>query len=773
MIGEGVWRAASAVIASVAAAQALSLPVSGPAIAGLFDGNSPKLGTTEAPLARETPDRPLEDQPSSKVIGKLPQDTEGAGAPEGLLSQKSFAQEAKDRLGLGPEEGSGDLGADLVRKAAGSFPKLGENVTKPGDLKGGYPSTTGVSNTADSLAGGAGAKAADLKEGGNAVAGKLSNAFDSLTGDAGDKVKDAASEGGNAAASGVSNAVDNLTSGGGADVADLPKEGGNSIKAGLSNVFNSLIGGGSSGEKNPLKEGGDAAASNVTNAADNVAGEAGAKAADLKDGGRAVSAKVSNVFNSLTGDAGAKVKDAASEGGDAAASGVSNAVDNLTSGGGANVKDLAKDGGSSIKSGISNVFNSLTGSGDKNPLKEGGEAATANISNALDNAVGAAGGNTKDISKDAGNAAMSGISSAIDSLKSAGSASKTDLTGKGGSGGLADVTGDSNTNFGGYEGGNKGVADSRNSELQSQVPTDTSNRDNRNLGPNEIGQDFIRSLPYASETDTAAPDRAPTKGSSITKGERAASVEQATQNVTGAAQGLADKAVGNQPKESTYSTKGGPWNWLFPKTGLNSILPVLSDLAELADGRNSEIQSPVPTNTANRDNLNLGPNEVGKDLIQSLPNASPTDAASPERSTPLSNFTVSPDVVRDPTGNKSRQGVEGGNPISNVVDKAKNALPDLSELPSPVPINTANRDNRNLGPNEVGKDLLKSLPNASPTDSVAPGRASGGSSGDFVGDKILDATEKFAPEALKRGDDGATKAASDAIKGFLNLGGGN
>lgn len=48
------------------------------------------------------------------------------------------------------------------------------------------------------------------------------------------------------------------------------------------------------------------------------------------------------------------------------------------------------------------------------------------------------------------------------------------------------------------------------------------------------------------------------------------------------------------------------------------------------------------------------------------------------------------------------------------------------------------------------------------------GRASGG--GDIVGDAILDATEKFAPEPLKRGDDGATKAASDAIKDFFRVG---
>ncbi len=77
-----------------------------------------------------------------------------------------------------------------------------------------------------------------------------------------------------------------------------------------------------------------------------------------------------------------------------------------------------------------------------------------------------------------------------------------------------------------------------------------------------------------------------------------------------------------------------------------------------------------------------------------------------------------------PTANKSRQGVEqGDNPISNVVDKAKDVLPDLSELPSSVPTNTANREIRNLGPNEVGKDLLKSLPNASSADTADPGRS--------------------------------------------------
>lgn len=51
------------------------------------------------------------------------------------------------------------------------------------------------------------------------------------------------------------------------------------------------------------------------------------------------------------------------------------------------------------------------------------------------------------------------------------------------------------------------------------------------------------------------------------------------------------------------------------------------------------------------------------------------------------------------------------------------------------------------------------------------GRAPG--DGDVVGEAILGATEKFAPEPLKRGDDGATKAASDAIKEFFNLGDGN
>jgi hypothetical protein len=70
-------------------------------------------------------------------------------------------------------------------------------------------------------------------------------------------------------------------------------------------------------------------------------------------------------------------------------------------------------------------------------------------------------------------------------------------------------------------------------------------------------------------------------------------------------------------------------------------------------------------------------------------------------------------------------GSESNNPIGNVVDKAKNALPDLSELPSPVPSDTANRDNRNLGPNEIGKGLLKNLPNASPIDSATPGTHEG------------------------------------------------
>lgn len=55
------------------------------------------------------------------------------------------------------------------------------------------------------------------------------------------------------------------------------------------------------------------------------------------------------------------------------------------------------------------------------------------------------------------------------------------------------------------------------------------------------------------------------------------------------------------------------------------------------------------------------------------------------------------------------------------MNKAKNALPDLSELLSPLPTNSANRDNRNLGLNEIGKDVLKNLPNASQIDAATPG----------------------------------------------------
>jgi hypothetical protein len=85
------------------------------------------------------------------------------------------------------------------------------------------------------------------------------------------------------------------------------------------------------------------------------------------------------------------------------------------------------------------------------------------------------------------------------------------------------------------------------------------------------------------------------------------------------AQGVADKIVGNQPKESTYSQSGGPWNWLFPRTkqAVKNVLPDLSELPAAA------------TNTDNRDNRNLGPNEVGKDLLGGLPNASKTDTAAP------------------------------------------------------------------------------------------------------------------------------------------------
>jgi hypothetical protein len=89
--------------------------------------------------------------------------------------------------------------------------------------------------------------------------------------------------------------------------------------------------------------------------------------------------------------------------------------------------------------------------------------------------------------------------------------------------------------------------------------------------------------------------------------------------VIGGAQGVADKIVGNQPKESTYSQSGGPWNWLFPRTkqAVKNVLPDLSELPAAA------------TNTDNRDNRNLGPNEVGKDLLGGLPNASKADTAAP------------------------------------------------------------------------------------------------------------------------------------------------
>jgi hypothetical protein len=64
-----------------------------------------------------------------------------------------------------------------------------------------------------------------------------------------------------------------------------------------------------------------------------------------------------------------------------------------------------------------------------------------------------------------------------------------------------------------------------------------------------------------------------------------------------------------------------------------------------------------------------------------------------------------------------------GDPWKDLGNKVKNTLPDLSELPSAA-TNTSNRDNKNLGPNEVGKDLLGGLPNASKTDTAAPGATS-------------------------------------------------
>lgn len=68
----------------------------GAAVAGIFGDDNLKAGTTEAPLARETPDRSPEDKPSSKVIGKLPQNTEGAGnCPSHVFNVNTFISETE------------------------------------------------------------------------------------------------------------------------------------------------------------------------------------------------------------------------------------------------------------------------------------------------------------------------------------------------------------------------------------------------------------------------------------------------------------------------------------------------------------------------------------------------------------------------------------------------------------------------------------------------------------------------------------------------------
>lgn len=188
---------------------------------------------------------------------------------------------------------------------------------------------------------------------------------------------------------------------------------------------------------------------------------------------------------------------------------------------------VSAEGGNPFLSAISNVANSITGSGGgtndavesakggvgkaASTVKQEANAASVAISNAVDDLPGKGSSNLKEagLRKEPANAAGAGMSSAIDNLVGKGSASKTDLSKEGGNAGLVDVKADTNTSFGGYEGDNQGVADPRNSEITSTIPTNTTNRDNRNLGPNEVGQDFIRSLPYASETDAAAPGGLP------------------------------------------------------------------------------------------------------------------------------------------------------------------------------------------------------------------------------------------------------------------------
>ncbi|KAK9839421.1 hypothetical protein WJX81_001225 [Elliptochloris bilobata] len=249
------------------------------------------------------------------------------------------------------------------------------------------------------------------------------------------------------------------------------------------------------------------------------------------------------------------------------------------------------------------------------------------------------------------------------------------------------------------------------------------NPDSQNLGPNEVGQEAIdRITPDASSFDKAAPGR-----SGSTFGNPAAAGRGDTSAAT-----QFTKTAGDATKDTIGKALGGDAKTQASSTGLLGRFKALFNLSEASDPQNPS------------------PSDVSKDIASRLGGGggiSAIDEQSPGRATTQQGGTQ--EVGQG--FNQLKQGVKEGaqkvGDVKSVGDKLKEALPGLSELPSPGQAVQA------------GKDLVSKLPSGSDIQGAAQADKP-----DLLEQGIRGALAK-APDDLSD-PKGApyTKAASDAIK---------
>ncbi|DBB03459.1 TPA: hypothetical protein ACH3X3_010813 [Trebouxia sp. C0006] len=158
------------------------------------------------------------------------------------------------------------------------------------------------------------------------------------------------------------------------------------------------------------------------------------------------------------------------------------------------------------------------------------------------------------------------------------------------------------------------------------------------------------------------------------------------------------------------------------------------------------------TGTEQSSRTGLGPNEVDIKDLQSLPNASEKDSATPA----IQKYAEPPKKqAPKPVPEAVKQGVES-------VGKDVGALPGRDVFTIADVTGTEQSSRTKLGPNEVDVKDLQSLPNASKKDSAAPNIQKTSSPGKKQAPKPV-------PEAVKQGVETsgkkAAKGAATAAKG--------